>query len=68
MNTLRCSICDKVNNSTMDNHSGWIQQTRGFVTDPQDHLGFAMLCVRCNEEIIDASREYFIDIEDKNDS
>lgn len=64
MNTLRCSICDSTNNIHVANHGGYsVGSKRGFVTDPQDPTGNSLICLKCNEEIQDASKEYFIDIE-----
>lgn len=64
MNTLRCSICDSTNNMNVANHGGWLMSKRGFIRDPADPSGNSMICLKCNEEIIEASREYFVDLED----
>lgn len=66
MNTIRCSICDATNNLSVSNHGAYFRvNKRSFVRDPADPSGNSMICSKCNEEIVDASREYFIDVEEE---
>lgn len=65
INTMRCSICDRTNNLNVANIAGYTGSSRrGFFTDPCDSTGNSMICLKCKEEIDDASREYFIDTEE----
>lgn len=64
LNTLRCSICDRTNNLHVAGVAGYVGSSkRGFVVDPSDPTGNSMICLKCSEEIADASKEYFIDVE-----
>lgn len=68
-NTKRCSICDATNNLYVSNHGAYFRSNkRSFIRDPQDPTGNSVICMPCNESIVDASREYFIDVEEDHDA
>lgn len=61
-NTLRCVICDKVNNDQVQNNigdfigKGWGDEGRWFFPDPNDKLDF--ICIECKIVIDNCRDEY----------